>query len=171
MGNPGYVLTNTTTPFAVSGTSIATPQIAGLAACLWQGSAGKSNFEIKQAILKTASFYTNPQLPKLGYGIPDFCAADVMLDVPEVTQGLSSISVYPNPSDGNFLITFSTSGRTSVRFTVADITGKVILQESRLAEAGQNQATIVLPDAVAAGVYICSMQLDGERKTVKLLKK
>jgi len=94
-----------------------------------------------------------------------------MLDVPEVTQGLSSISVYPNPSDGNFLITFSTSGRTSVRFTVADITGKVILQESRLAEAGQNQATIVLPDAVAAGVYICSMQLDGERKTIKLLKK
>ncbi|HTM64811.1 MAG TPA: S8/S53 family peptidase [Flavipsychrobacter sp.] len=171
MGNPGYVLTNTTTPFAVSGTSIATPQIAGMAACLWQGSAGKSNFEIKQAILKTASLYTTPQLPKLGYGIPDFCQANVMLDVPEVAHGLSSVNVYPNPSDGKFLISYSASRKTSARFTVTDITGKVILQEVRLVNEGQNQATIALPNAVSAGVYICSMQIDGQRKVIKLLKK
>jgi hypothetical protein len=171
MGSPGYVLTNTTAPFAVSGTSIATPQIAALAACLWQGSTGKSNFEIKQAIRKTASFYANPQLPKLGYGIPDFCAADVILDVPEVTQGLSAVNVYPNPSDGKFLIIFSCSRTALARFTVTDLTGKVILQEDHSVTAGQNEATIALPDAVAAGVYICSMRLDGERKTIKLLKR
>jgi hypothetical protein len=171
MGSPAYVMTNTSTPFTVAGTSVATPQVAGLAACLWQGSTGKSNFEIKQAILKTASLYSNPQLPKLGYGIPDFCAANVMLDVPEVNQGLSYVSIYPNPSTGDFSLTFSSSRKTSAQITITDITGKLILRESPLIDAGQNEVSINLGNGVVAGVYICTVQLGGERKTIKLLKK
>lgn len=54
-----------------SGTSISTPIIAGLAACLWQAFPEKTNEEIMNAIRQSASQAETPD-NKLGYGIPDF---------------------------------------------------------------------------------------------------
>jgi subtilisin family serine protease len=45
---------------AGSGTSFACPQIAGIAACLWQAFPTKTNWEIKTAIEQSASQYLTP---------------------------------------------------------------------------------------------------------------
>lgn len=54
-----------------SGTSISTPIIAGLTACLWQAFPEKTNAEIIEAIRQSGSQAETPD-NKMGYGIPDF---------------------------------------------------------------------------------------------------
>ncbi|MCB0593401.1 MAG: S8 family serine peptidase [Lewinellaceae bacterium] len=54
-----------------SGTSFASPILAGLVACLWEAFPEKSNAEIVDAIKKSASRAGSPDV-ELGYGIPNF---------------------------------------------------------------------------------------------------
>lgn len=68
-----------------SGTSISTPIMAGLAACLWQAFPEKTNEEIMDAIRQSASQAAQPD-NKLGYGIPDFQRAFQLLS--QVPKGV-----------------------------------------------------------------------------------
>lgn len=52
------------------GTSFATPIVAGLGACLWQGLSWLTNKELIQLIRRTSSQADQPDVEK-GYGIPD----------------------------------------------------------------------------------------------------
>jgi len=61
-----------------SGTSYASPIMAGAVACLWQAFPSKSNKEIMEAIKESASQYAQPD-NELGYGIPDFLKAYELL--------------------------------------------------------------------------------------------
>lgn len=64
-----------------SGTSISTPIICGLAACLWQAFPNKTNEEIMNAIRQSGHQFKKPD-NKLGYGIPDFQKAfEILSDV------------------------------------------------------------------------------------------
>ena len=65
-----------------SGTSISTPIMAGLTACLWQAFPNKTNKEIMEAIRQSANQYKKPD-NKLGYGIPDFQKAYELLSLDE----------------------------------------------------------------------------------------
>lgn len=54
-----------------SGTSISSPIMAGLVACVWQGKPDKANKEIMEDVIQVSSQYHQPDT-LLGYGIPDF---------------------------------------------------------------------------------------------------
>ncbi|MES2882455.1 MAG: S8 family peptidase [Bacteroidota bacterium] len=60
------------------GTSFATPNIAGLAVCLWQGFPGSNNMKIIYALRASGSRATNPN-DTIGYGIPDVKKAMLFL--------------------------------------------------------------------------------------------
>ncbi|HEU4470588.1 MAG TPA: S8 family serine peptidase [Flavisolibacter sp.] len=53
-----------------SGTSFATPNMAGLATCLWQGFPEFSNMKVIGALRRSGSRSSNPN-DSIGYGIPD----------------------------------------------------------------------------------------------------
>lgn len=57
-----------------SGTSFATPQMAGWAACLVQAAPGVRPWLIRKALDSSADHYLNPGA-QIGYGIPDICLA------------------------------------------------------------------------------------------------
>lgn len=80
---------------ASNGTSLATPVITGMAACLWQARPFATNYEIMEAIRKSAHQYNNPDY-YIGYGIPNFYSAMLSIGVEE--NEWNSVSVYPNPS-------------------------------------------------------------------------
>lgn len=61
-----------------NGTSFAAPNIAGLAACLWQGFPEYNNMKIINALRQAGSRATNPN-DSVGYGIPDVRKALVNL--------------------------------------------------------------------------------------------
>jgi len=67
-GQPGYN----------SGTSFACPNIAGLAACLWQAFPESNNMGIISAMQESGTRATNPD-DRVGYGIPDMRKAFVLL--------------------------------------------------------------------------------------------
>lgn len=57
-----------------NGTSFACPNMAGLAACLWQGFPEFSNMQIIQTLRESSDRYTNPD-DRTGYGIPNLKTA------------------------------------------------------------------------------------------------
>ncbi len=65
-------------PAFSNGTSFATPNIAGLATCLWQAFPESNNMGIISAIREAASIYHTPD-NRIGYGIPDMKKAFVIL--------------------------------------------------------------------------------------------
>lgn len=71
-----------------NGTSFACPNMAGLAACLWQGFPQASNIKIIQVLRQASSQYTTPDDRK-GYGIPDMKKAFLSLLQDEATMSAS----------------------------------------------------------------------------------
>ena len=53
-----------------NGTSFSTPEIAGMAACLWQALPNLTNMELRQLIMESSSLYPLHE-DQRGYGIPD----------------------------------------------------------------------------------------------------
>ena len=78
--NPsGYIVNS-------SGTSFATPLIAGLAASLWSALPDENNMQIRERIIRSSDRYTHPDYANnvYGYGIPDAWKAYTMTltDIP-----------------------------------------------------------------------------------------
>jgi serine protease AprX len=86
-----------------NGTSFSSPIIAGLSACLIQAFPHVPNLKIKEAIEKSASLYATPN-DSMGYGIPDFWKAFLMLSSEFSDQRENEIFVYPQPSHDKFEI-------------------------------------------------------------------
>lgn len=84
-----YVLSN--------GTSFSGPQIAGMAASIWQAFPHLTNLELREAIIKSANQYANPD-SDFGYGVPNFerlmKAITNALPQHELAQ---QVFIYPNP--------------------------------------------------------------------------
>jgi hypothetical protein len=70
LGGGAGVIDITGSPMFRSGTSYASPNMCGLAACLWQAYPKLTNKELLDVIRKSADRYNNPVVP-YGYGIPD----------------------------------------------------------------------------------------------------
>lgn len=111
-----------------SGTSYASPIVAGLTACLWQAFPDKTNMEIFQAIEKSSSQYFNPDL-LLGYGIPNFeIAYRILSDIPFDPNSDKAISIYPNPASDIININFHENFREII-FTIYNLMGKTIYSQ------------------------------------------
>lgn len=70
--------TTSNTVGAGNGTSFSTPNILGLAACLWQGFPEVNNMRIITTLRRASSRFTNPN-DTVGYGIPDMKKATLIL--------------------------------------------------------------------------------------------
>jgi len=169
LGNPGYVMTSSNTPFAASGTSISTPSIAGFAACLLQGNPGMNPYKIRNAIQKTGHTYTNPGVQS-GYGVPDFCAANDLLDVPSLPSALKT-TIAPNPFTERLSVTFYATENDRIKITVADLQGRRMLSFQKNIMAGENNLEISLPQSIASGLYLLNLQNAQHSETVKIIKR
>lgn len=80
----GYIMYN-------SGTSFATPLMAGLAAALWSALPDENAMQIRERILRSSDRYANPDPKRYGYGIPNAWKAYTM----DLSEDIESVQ----PSD------------------------------------------------------------------------
>ena len=148
-----------------SGTSYATPQIAGLSACLWQAFPDKTNWEIKTAIEQSASQYLTPD-KKIGYGIPDFQKAYNILQNPTFVSNKNlekDFNIFPNPFQNTFAIT--NSGNAHIEsISVTNSIGQMVYI---IKEPTQN--TIDL-STFNSGMYLIQIVTNKGTLTKKLIK-
>ena len=169
MGQGSYIYDpNSGSYHGGSGTSFATPILAGAVACLWQANPTKTNMQILQALKATASQSTTPD-NSYGWGIPNMCSAHnylngtVLTVVEELKNG--SIKLFPNPTHGQ--VSFELDHKP-LNITITDILGKVM--ECTLVENANNKYTLNLNGSAANGVYFVAIKTNSGLVNSKFVK-
>ncbi|MGM0650682.1 MAG: S8/S53 family peptidase [Bacteroidota bacterium] len=171
-GQQTYYINNSDSIDAGNGTSFATPIISGLAACLWQAHPEKSNMQIINAIRKSASLYDNPN-DSLGYGIPDFAAANLMLNNIQFS-GFGNeqlVSLYPNPVNNQLNVDFYSIDTQSIIIRVFDISGKLMLKDTKsVRRTSYNTHVLHEVALLPKGLYVLQMVTDNDVYSRKFIK-
>ncbi len=170
LGNPAAIVTNSGSPSVASGTSFATPQLAGWVACLWQSSPHSTSTQIRDAVRKSAHRYNNPD-NHIGYGIPNFYRASENLNISNsgtVVHKDAWIIVAPNPVNTNLNIVLRLEKPENIVFSITDITGKVISGSTHQGVIGEQ--TILLPvSSLSKGVYFLKASAPDRQQTVRFV--
>jgi hypothetical protein len=144
-----------------SGTSYASPLLAGGIACLWEALPGKTNAEIIQFVKESASLYTAPTF-ELGHGIPDLDLAVVLSN--DTPTEADIFGMYPNPVNNVLHVTIP-ANHTQAHVTLYDILGSKIA-----AYELSNQNSIIDLSSVSSGVYFVAFKDGSLVQTLKLIK-
>ena len=143
-----------------SGTSFAAPQIAGLAAGVWQAFPELTNLEVRQAIIRSANNFATPN-SDFGYGLPSFqkIYAPSALNADKHDE---LITLYPNPGESTQQLLHILSKKPftkPVQGVVLDISGRIVLHEPLKSTATGKYALDV--SRLPAGLYILQLVHDG----------
>jgi subtilase family serine protease len=74
-----------------SGTSFATPLLAGMAATLWSALPNENAMQMRERIIRSADRYANPDTKRYGYGIPNAWMAYQM----DIDEGITPAHTSP----------------------------------------------------------------------------
>ncbi len=86
-----------------------------------------------------------------------------------VSESLTSLSAYPNPTNGSTMVSFYANQNAKYSFKVVDIIGKEIINENIPAVEGYNVKEINLEN-ISKGLYLISIQTEGSRiQTLRLV--
>ena len=90
VGVQAYLIGHNSTIYRSSGTSYATPLLAGMAATLWSALPKENAMQIRERIIRSTDRYDNPdtQNYQYGYGIPDAWKAYTMQLDPQGVENL-----------------------------------------------------------------------------------
>lgn len=139
-----------------SGTSYASPIMAGAVVCFWQAFPNKTSEEIKNVIRENSDNYNTPNAD-FGYGIPDFQSAFTTLSVENISDNFL-IEIYPNPAIDNLY--FKNFKQKPKKVVVYSVLG------AKIAEYKLEDNTINVSN-LSNGMYF--LKIDNHN-TVKLIK-
>lgn len=159
---------------AVSGTSVAAPLVAGLAALALQAHPDWSTKQLYDAIRQTASQSDHPD-NDIGYGVPDAVKV-IDRNYPSPDIQIDSLSWGPNPFGSSIQINFRTkvTGHCSVRIynvlgqPVTTLLDNVTIPVNEYISLGWNGQSH--GRRASDGVYFCRIVHEGHSKTFKLVK-
>lgn len=157
---------------AVSGTSVASPVIAGLAACLWQAHPSATNMQVFDAIQQSADQYENPDDLK-GYGIPNFAIAHLLLSGvdPDNFSSDQLINIFPSPFNEDITVDFYSSIDQTITVDLFDITGKrIYYKEIEILRNNYKRIKVNGLSGLAQGLYILKLTSPGKTYVRKLSK-
>ncbi len=149
-----------------SGTSFSAPQVAALAAGLWQANPDFTRSELMEKLLQSGSQAAQPDM-ELGYGVPNYLRAmygreeGTLVDLPS--------RIYPNPLDDKEL--FVEFGQeNSCQLTLYDLQGKLIssLQLDRYVMRDPYRVDM---GTLIPGMYWLELEDDSSAARMKLWKK
>ncbi|TRO65272.1 S8 family serine peptidase [Christiangramia sabulilitoris] len=141
-----------------SGTSFASPILAGSAASLWQANPEWTNLELMQILRESGSLYENPN-SMLGYGIPDLSTAYQSTGSENFTPGDFIFS--PNPVKN--ILNFVSPEDLAFDITVFDTLGQKILHQ-------KNTKDKIDLTGFSSGIYIVMFEQNSSKKSFLIIK-
>ena len=152
---------------AASGTSFSSPQIAALAAGLWEAKPAWTKDELITNLIKSGTQYASPN-QNLGYGIPNFRGAfyGALLGINEEEEIYSSL--YPNPvTDEQIYIRFGQE--LSIQIQLMDRSGRPVLEKLLQRNSTKDPYLLTL-NQLPSGLYFIQL-MDGKKITYQKLIK
>ncbi|MGC4058751.1 MAG: S8 family peptidase [Chitinophagaceae bacterium] len=166
MGWPGIVLNSSGTTTAVTGTSIATPELAGLAACFWASNLKATPAQLRRVIRESAHLAETPD-NTAGYGVPDFGKATLSFDsIPDLSQ----FRVGPNPFTGSLSVWTGARITDDLEWRLTDLSGRQLAGGTQGSTQGGIVYIITIAADVPAGTYILQLSGGGSLKSVLVQK-
>ncbi|HTL81672.1 MAG TPA: S8 family serine peptidase [Bacteroidia bacterium] len=144
-----------------SGTSFSSPITCGLVACLLQAHPNMGCMQVLQTIEQSASQFSSPD-SLMGYGIPDFCTANLLLsgNTSAAYSPNTICNISPNPFTDNFHFSFFATNDQLITIRMYDMQGKLVMERKENASGNSmNSYTIGELENFAAGIY--SLQIVG----------
>lgn len=89
------------------------------------------------------------------------------VSVGEPIQLESSMQVYPNPSEGELTVTYTSSQSEALQLLVFNLLGEILVSENHRS-TGNFSSTLNLEEA-PPGIYFVSLVSENDRKTVKVI--
>ncbi len=166
-GSGVYVLGSNGSLGTKSGTSFSAPQIAGLAAGVWQAYPEVKMTELLQAIRESASYAFNPD-NRMGYGVPTYSGIKKYL---EFTNDDPWISVYPNPVKDQYLnISIANPSENAVvDFNIYNTMGQPI-KSGKGNVTWQENRYILDVSTLPAGIYVLNLHSDTQASQIRFSK-
>jgi minor extracellular serine protease Vpr len=167
-------------PYAMAaGTSMSSPAVSGVIAMMLQLNSTLTPDSVKSIMRLTAIKDINTgTIPAAGSNtwghgkINAYAAIRHMAGVVSVENTLNPdplhCLLYPNPSTGNFSISYHSNGSDLLTVEVYDITGRVIQKYAWAVNAGYNTRNISLEN-VAKGVYFTRLSAGGKVNVIKTM--
>ncbi len=150
------------------GTSFAAPQVAGMAACLWEAYPAKTNVDILQAIRRSANRYAMPDTA-YGYGVPDFMIALWSIAALDSTSVSPPLIAYPNPFSASTGLSIVNAGTDLNQVHIFSAAGKLVYSDYGSWATGESIGVSDLGN-LATGVYFLVARSDEEEYVIKLIK-
>lgn len=170
LGAPGIVFNNSGTTSSVGGTSIATPELAGLAACLWETNPKATPCQLRKAIRESGHIASSPN-NQMGYGVPDFGKASLSLKKVFDTLTANDIYVFPSPFKEKITVNVKgTSSKGTLQWCIFNIQGQKIMEASKPYTDSSFLFEITPPSNMPKGIYLLHLKNEQYNKTVKIVK-
>ena len=152
-----------------SGTSFASPVMAGMAACLWEAVPNVCPGEIKLALEQSSHLYDQPD-SVMGYGVPDMKIALQILGFlsADKTECKNNWSVYPNPFSNSVIVkTTGTPVSGKVQLSLFSADGRLLMKKIAAATS-----PIILNNlqSLPAGLLILRIDTENSSESIKLNK-
>ncbi len=170
-GQPATVF-STTDYNSADGTSFSTPQIAGWAACLWEGCPNAKPYQLKQAIRQCANKFTTPD-NQYGYGIPNFQCVSQLLsvkDTPNPEQINNWITTLQNPFTVTLNLSIVAGVSENIHFEIMDAIGKSVVSMDNYFVTGYYLPFSINTSYFPSGIYFLKATSSKQQKVIKLLK-
>ncbi len=174
VGQGTYFWGTNNQPVTSNGTSLATPNLAGLITCLWQAYPEFTAMEIIEVVKKSSSRYSSPD-DRVGYGIPNFRIAFDDLALQRVTKNANQIlgndwiKAYPNPFKDDLTILIKPKQSGTATFKLFDAAGKLYANKIVTMQQGQIQFIHFTSAYFAKGFYTLRYSAVLEKGSIKLL--
>jgi hypothetical protein len=170
LGAPGVVFNNSGTTSSVGGTSIATPELAGLAACLWETNPKATPYQIRKAIRESGHIASSPN-NQMGYGVPDFGKASLSLKKVLDTLTANNIYVFPSPFTEKITVkVIGTSSKGVLKWSICNIQGQNIMEATKPYTDSSFMFEITPPGNMPIGFYLLQLNNQDYNKTLKIIK-